>query len=264
MITTAISIPDEQWEAWLDAVGELNVTREIEVNARLLVQEEQLARRAQRLGIIISCARNLVSPEVALYFSDLTDNARQELAAGVLSLLVTLRENGVRAAMLGLGLERIQADTAAVEIADRIAFLRRVAPTADEQGINLCLPIRCPSEIPHSKGWDYAGNIIHDVMHAACRIGVNVLPGELDENFDVNEFLRKCGFQMGLLRFVYEPRFGEEFTPAQAQQWARMLRWHGFKGSVVFAPRNVQEDDISHVCRRIDDCAAGISAVYSS
>jgi hypothetical protein len=81
---------------------------------------------------------------------------------------------------------------------------------------------------------------------------VNVAPGELDETFDLDVFLRQCALHVQVIRLMYYPHHGDALSDTFHTQWAAGLRRHGFSGLVVFCPRVDDLDQLPGILGRAD------------
>ena len=141
----------------------------------------------------------------------------------------------------------------------RSAFLRRVIPMAGDCTVDLCLPVRCPLPFPHSRQWNVAANLLHDIMHPSLRLALDVLPFELPADFDPAAFVRRFCFQAGIVRFHHDAEAGEMPSREMLLPWWLALRRHNFRGVVVLKPRVVSAERIEPVCRRLDQLAGEIA-----
>ncbi len=237
MVTRAVGIQQAYWQEWLHALSGLSRLREVEVPASLLRESGLFLPAADRHGVRVKSVRDLLSPEVARYLGELSGNSLAALSESVIKEFAKYRLAGVETVGSGCGLEKLPAKEEEKALRMRVELLKRLAGAAADQGLVLCVPLRYPEEVPDSGDWVRVVNIVHDVMHPACRLAVNIFPGELDPEFDPMLFMRNCGFRLGLLRICYEPALGEGIGADEISAWAHALKWHGFRGNVVFAPR---------------------------
>ncbi len=252
MTTTALSIPDEHWDVWLDAVADTRYIRNLEVPAELVLGiDAQLPEKAGQAGLRVSFVRDLVAPEAARNATELADAPRHELIGNLCSRIKCAGDYGVILGTLEVGVGA--AGNSENDLARRVQFLRRLMPASAEAEVTIALPARYPPAYPGARQWENVGNIIHEVMHPNCKFAVDVFPAELAPDFDIPQFLRQCGYQMGVVRFNFEPALGEGFEPGKDELWARALQRHAFRGGVVFRPRNVvSEEAIIQVCKTVD------------
>ena len=254
MTTTALSIPDSNWNMWVEAVADTRYIRHLEVPAELVLSgDAALSETAAQSGLRVSFVRDLVAPEAARNATELADAPRHELIGNLCSRIKCAGDYGVSLGTLDVGVGNIPAENPEKELARRVQFLRRLMPAAAEAEVTIALPARYPPAYPGARQWENVGNIIHEVMHPECKFAVDVFPAELPPDFDIPQFLRQCGYQMGVVRFNYEPLLGEGFEPGQDELWARALQRHAFRGGVVFRPRNVEsEEAVKRVCTTAD------------
>jgi hypothetical protein len=255
MMHVAISVPDENLESWIETIAELANLRTVELSLHALTQRPEALRQASRQGIQVIGVRELIPGEIGRHFESVPAKVLTDAAMTLTGKLGQLRLAGAEFATLDLGLEATSEPAEAEGFDQRVKFLKRIVVPCNEQHMKLCLAVRYPPERPQSNAWRLAANIVHDTMHPACRLAVDFFPHEVGEKFDVSEFLRGCGFHLGLVRLHYEPMLGDELTEERVLAWARALRWHGFKGTVVLAPRISHIDALPGVCRRAEGWA---------
>jgi len=252
MITVGISVPQANAEVWLERIANLETLRDVELSAADIDEMRRLARRAERLGLHVPFARDLLPVELGRYLDELGPEARTELGAALGERLACCRELGATFISVGVGLDQVRADRAECAIRTRAALLRQVIPKADVHGASVCFPVRFPLAFPQSREWELATNVVHELMAPGCRLGVCVFPAELGSSFDVSRFLRSHGLQIGLIRFCYEPALGEALVPDELRGWARTLKRYGFRGGILLAPCGVAEDGIAAATRQTD------------
>ena len=252
MITCCVSASEDHWQDWLDAVGNLRRVRDVALPVSLLVTEPAIRTRAERLGLTVSHAQDLLPADVARYLSESPARGRKDVLSRLKDMLVQCRAAGARVVGFELGLDRIREAAFAQDLTDRVKLLRALMPVADSQKVTLCVQVRYPREFPHSKQWEYAGNLVHEVMHPCCRLGISMVPAELPADFDIGSFVRLYSFNLGALRFHYSPAMGETLGRESQARWAEALRRHGFKGLVVFCPKVKEPEGIPEASAAID------------
>ena len=260
MITCAVNVAENRWREWLDAVGNMTVVRDVEFPASLLINESNAMALAERYGLKVSHAQDLLPPEVARYLTESPLRGRDDVLPCLGNTLKQCRAGGVRSVSLEMGLDRIGEATLEQDLAERIKLLRSLMPVADSQRLTLCIQVRYPRAFPGSREWEYAGNLVHEVMNPCCRLAVNLVPSDFPQDFELRNFIRSCYFNIGIVRFHYDPALGENLTMDTQAEWAAVLQNHGFKGGVVFCPRVSGPDGIATACSQIDQWAA----LYSS
>lgn len=251
MLQAVISIPEMASAVWLTAVADMKRVRDVCLPANALLDPETPALCA-RLGLEIAVARELATRDIAPYLDEMPAPACEGLVTAILDALQRCREHGVRAAFLGCGLERISGERSEIALATRVDFLRKLMSRDDSSTLRLCLPVRYPQPSPGDREREWAGRIVHEVMHPDCRLALTVFPSELPTDFAVREAIRPVAFQLGLVQFSYEPMLGETIRPEVLRQWLTALRWHGYRGLVVFRPVLTDESWVEPVCERLD------------
>ena len=255
-MNVALSVPEKDCIDWFDALAETTRVRAAEIPVAALTEGTETIEDAAYRGINLSFVRDVLSAEESRYFSDIPRPARHAVAQTLSGRLSHCCRIGARTASMRLGLERIREQDEETEIAARVEFLKRIVTPLDSYGLTLCLNVRYPLERPGSREWDLAINIVHDVMHPMLRMGVDVFPGELPGEFDAMTFVRNTGMNLGVIRFVYEPGLGETMTHGDLTSWNEALRWHGFRGGIVFCPRQRRHTTLADICFEVDRWAA--------
>ena len=252
MINCAASIDATNWEIWLDAVANMPALREVEVPAELLLGEPRLLAAANQYGLQISYVRNLLPPHISRYLGESPARGREDIAASLRELLLKCEAAGSRMVSLDLGLDRMKEQSFDQDLAERVRLLRGLIPAADKYRMMLCLNVRHPRGYPASKEWEYAANLVHEVMHPACRLAVNVFPAECPADFNVDRFVGSCYYHIGVIRFHYDPALGESLVEEEQKQWSEALHRHAFKGAVIFCPTMISEDGVTDTVAAID------------
>lgn len=254
MTRIAVSVPDENAGEWIEAVAAMKRCRTIELSADTLSDRDAVALAA-RQGLLIGALRDLMPPEVGRHFADLSGTAQNRLVALLSARIRAASQAGAPVTSMRLGLDCIGHASIERDISIRAAFLKQLAAALDSQNVTLCLPLRCPPAYPTSREWDLAVNILQDAMHPRLRICLDIFPWELGTETDPAGFARKVGFHLGAVRLIYEPLLGETLPREFLKSWAAALRWHGFNGVAILAPRVRDPDFIGKVCRDIDVAA---------
>lgn len=252
MISCAVGVTEPQWRDWLHEVGNLKVVRDIELPVSLLAHDAEAMRQVENRGLRLVVAHDLLPADVARHLAESSTLDRGNVLACLEETLDHCRNAGARLVTLEMGLNRIAEAGAAEALAERVAFLRQLVPVADERRLTICVQVRTPRSFPGSREWEHAANVVHEVMHPACRLAVNLVPADLPGDFDIAAFVRSCTFHLGVLRFHYAPALGDALDGAALDAWHEVLLQHGFRGSMVFCPRVGGGAGIGEVCAGID------------
>jgi len=247
-----VSVAEADWEEWLHAVGNMKIVRDVELPVSLLAGDSNALKLAERYGLTVAHARDLLPSNTARYLGESPAAGRDDVLTCLKHALVRCRDAGARSVSLEMGLERIGDATFEQDLAVRVRLLRGLMPVADSHAVTVCVQVRHPPRFPGAKEWGCAGNLVHEVMHPRCRLALDVVPSELADGFVVEEFVRSCYFQAGGVRFHYDPSLGESPDPESQAEWAAALHRHGFRGPVVFRPRVTGEAMIAEACAGID------------
>jgi hypothetical protein len=259
MITCAVSVADEVWKAWFEAVGNMKAVRDLECSAAVLAAGAEPMALARRLGLRMAHARDLLPPDMARYLTESPARGREDVLACLKKALALCHGAGVSSVCLQLGLDRIGDATFQHDLGERVRLLRALIPDAERLKLTVCVRVRYPRAFPGSKEWEHAGSLVHEVMHPCCRLALDLVPAELTGSDGADAVLRAVGFNTGLIRLHYQPAAGEQLDPASQARWATALNQHGFKGGVVYCPRVTSEEAIRGAAAQIDAWAAAFA-----
>lgn len=260
MITCAVSVADEAWKAWFEAVGNMKAVRDLECSAAVLAAGAEPLALARRLGLRMAHARDLLPPDIARYLTESPARGRDDVLAYLKKTLALCHAAGVNSVCLQMGLDRVGESTFQHDFGERVRLLRALMSEADRLKLTVCVRVRHPRAFPGSKEWEHAGNLVHEVMHPCCRLALDLVPAELSGPEEVETILRAVCFNTGLVRLHYQPAVGEQLEPASQAQWAAALNRHGFKGGVVYCPRVGSEEAIGAAAAQIDAWAAAFAS----
>lgn len=252
MISCAISVAESQWSDWLREIGNLKVVRDIELPVSLLAQDADAMRAVENHGLRLVVAHDLLPAETARHLAESSGLDRGDVLTCLEETFEHCHNAGARFVTLEMGLNRVSEASADAELAGHIAFLRQLVPLADELRLTICVQVRTPRPFPGSREWEHAAYVVHEVMHPACRLAVNLVPADLPGDFDISAFVRSCTFHLGVLRFHYAPALGDVLDSVALDAWHEVLQQHGFRGSLVFCPRAAGDTGIGEACARID------------
>lgn len=236
MIECGIRIGSEDPMRWLREAVDVPGFREIAVSATTLETEPAVIGAIDAYALQVIYVHDLLPADIAAYVPENEEAIRGRTLDYIKMAIQRCRQIGARYTSLDLGLDRIGMGDISVGIAARANFAKAVTRLAHEAGLILCLPVRLPRYGRELHEWDYAANIVHEVQHDACRLVVDIFPAELSAGFDASEFVRSSCFRVGVLRFHYHPCLGEDMSVSQHEEWARVLRLHGFNGAVILCP----------------------------
>ena len=254
MISVAISMPEDGLATWIAAASNTESVREVELAAATLQTTKQIDNLLDKNGLRVVHVRQFLPNGFTRHFLERIGRSRNSVFVQLKTALVACRAHGARRVSLDLQLDQVAGPPAELDTGIRlqVSLIRPLLPAAIEAGITLCIPVRYPYPFPGSREWGAAENLVYEIMHPACRLGLNLFPAELDADFDLIPFLRNCFFHLDLIRLHYSPALGETLSRPQQESWADGLRRHGFKGCVIFCPVASGETGIRDACREVD------------
>ncbi len=248
MLSTAISVPEDGIETWIAALADTGSPRSVEVPLSALLRTPSMAPVLERNGLRIAGVTRTVPPGFTAHYLAADAAARRHLEQQLRGALHPCRTCGARRVLLEFEIEEIEhaGSASAAPLGQTAELLRVLLPNAVESGLVLCLPVRLPFPFPGARAWTTAGNLIHEVMHPACRLAVNLFPSELPPGFDLPTVLRDCFFHLESLRIHLAADAAAEVT--RHTRWATDLHRHGFRGAVVFCAQASSPEGIAAAC----------------
>lgn len=247
-----VNVEGENWRDILFAASNTKRIRSVEISAALLEHREELQELLNRYGMNVVHVRDLLPLDLGRYLMEVAEPLRKGIVNGCIETLFQCIDMGVQCVTCELGLDRIQVSRLEEEIQGRVHLLRRLAAAVDRKKINICIPVRHPRAYPTSKDWEYAGNIIHEVMHPQCRLTFNLFPTEFSPDFELKKFIRSIYLNAGILRFIYEPSMGERPEDWFSENWNGYLSEYGFAGPLVFRPAITDEEGAKAAFTAVD------------
>jgi len=259
VLSHSVSVDGDAWQDWLYAVGNTETIRSVELPADLLCGTPEVQDALAEYALSVRHVRDVIPPDVGRYLFESPDTTREEITREAISALTALADMGIESASLQLGLDRIPPEFLDTEIERRTVFIRRLLNAVDG-AVTLAFVLRCPRDFPSSKAWEYAGNLLHEVMHAKCRFRVDAYPSQISPDFDVADFVRSFYLHAGVVRLNWAPSVGEDLDGIEATTWTNALARHGFRGELVFSPSGLTElDRIRRACAEIDGFSARLA-----
>ena len=144
-----------------------------------------------------------------------------------------LTGSGIASATLDFGIER--AFTNPQLRANLIQFIKRLAPAIIPAPFPVLLPVRIPF-YANEQGRDYA-IFLRDLVISNCAFSLDIHPHELaGQTFSPASFLRPLRFDIGLIRFIYEPAIGNRLVEKVLEPWLKYLQEIEYRGDIIFCP----------------------------
>ena len=256
MITVAIRIAENGLDAWLAGLGTLLTIREVDLSAASAGNRPLLAT-LERNGLRVAHVGQFLPSGFSTFFAELEPAGREPFLAHVKTAALACLQAAPRRLSLELDFRyAAHSSPAGNDVhAAWAMLLRRLLPLTSDPGVVLCLPVSLPPAVPGSRELAVVGNLLYEIMHPACRLALDVYPGELPPDFDSFRFLRDCLSHLEMVRFHYVLALGETLEERLAANWAETLRRHGFKGVVVFAPQVTGDEGVRAACATADNLA---------
>jgi hypothetical protein len=126
-----------------------------------------------------------------------------------------------------------------------IKFIKRLAPAIIPVPFPLFLPVRIPFHTDE-QGSDYAF-FLRDLVVNNIALSLDIHPHELaGHNFTPESFLRQLRFDIGLIRFIYEPETGNRLVKKVLFPWLEYLEKIDYKGDIIFCPASGDNEIFEH------------------
>ncbi len=253
MISSSIRVREEEWFDWIRAVGDTLLMRQVELPARLLLADPAVKGALEHYGLRVHHVRSLLPEAIGPYLFETSQKVRHEAQQQAVQSLRRLGAAHVKSASLDLGLERIRPKQLEEGLQIRLQFLNELLPAAADEGLKLCIVVRLPRPFEGSKSWELAGNLMHDsCLPASCRLALDLVPANMEKDFDINDFIRTYCLHVEVIRFHYSPMWGDDLEAMRESEWLAALRRYGFRGEFVFCPQLAENDTVDQVCQGID------------
>lgn len=129
--------------------------------------------------------------------------------------------------------------------ANLIQFIKRLAPAIIPAPFPVLLPVRIPFHA-EEQGTDYA-NFLRNLVISNCAFSLDIHPHELaGQTFDPASFLRPLRFDIGLVRFIYEPAIGNRLVEKVLAPWLEYLTEIEYRGDIIFCPASGDHEIFEH------------------
>jgi hypothetical protein len=144
-----------------------------------------------------------------------------------------MNSSGIATATLDFGIERAFANPQLRT--NLIQFIKRLAPAIIPAPFPVLLPVRVPFYAAE-QGTDYA-IFLRDLVISNCALSLDIHPHELaGQTFSPASFLRPLRFDIGLIRFIYEPAIGNRLVEKVLAPWLKYLQKIEYRGDIIFCP----------------------------
>jgi hypothetical protein len=237
MHEVAVRIGMTDWREWLLSVADTQRLRRLELPAELLEpQAAATLRLLEHLGLSVLHVADAIPANLSRYASE---SGLAENEAGLAALVRSTRarlQGRTHFSSLDLGLDRLQAEGVEEGLRRRGRFLRTLLGGLEASGVTLAVRVRLPRPFAGSHEWEWAANLLHDVVGAPAGLALDVVMSDLLEESDVEALLRECAAHLAVVRLHFRWRWGESPTDAVWERWCGALRHHPGRLGVVFCP----------------------------
>ena len=238
MHDVAVRIGMADWREWLLSLADTRSLRRLELPAELLDPDGAAALRLiEHLGLSVLHVADAIPPNVGRYASE---SGLVHNEAGLAALVRSARDRlGGRVCFtsLDLGLDRLGAEGVEEGLRRRAHFLRALLDGLGTPGMTLAVRVRLPRPFPGSHEWEWAGNLLHEMVGTQAGLALDVALSDLPEEFDVEALLRECSAHLAMVRLHFRWRWGESPADAAWKRWCSALRHHPGRLGVVFCPQ---------------------------
>ena len=126
-----------------------------------------------------------------------------------------------------------------------IQFIKRLAPAIITAKFPVLLPVRVPFHAG-TKGVDYT-HFLRGLVISNCAFSLDIHPHELaGQTFDPASLLRPLRFDLGLIRFIYEPAIGNRLVEKLLIPWLEYLKTIEYRGDIIFCPASGDHEIFEH------------------
>ena len=157
--------------------------------------------------------------------------------------------------IIDFGLEEVLYEPGRFEQLTR--FLTGFALDLHMSGCRLALPVRVPNPVAGLE--EMCLKLKSATMLPGLCFSLDVHPHEPGGRLEPGEVLRWLKFDMGVLRFIYEPETGNRMTVNAVRPWIHELEKLPFKGQICFCPRRCTEElllnEVSQLKELLEDLA---------
>lgn len=238
MHEAAVRLTSSDWREGLLRVADTRTLRLVEFPGDVLEAESgEAIRWLEHLRLSVLHVADALPATLGRYASEagLTENA-DALAALLHGVRLRL-QGGVRLTSVDVGLNRLQSEDFEGGLRRRVHLLRRLIHELEPLGVAVAVRVRMPRPFAGSHEWEWAGNLLHELLDEHCCLAVDVAMPDLPEAFDPESLLRDCSSHLALLRLHFRWGWGESPDATAWQRWAAALRHHAGPLGIVFCPQ---------------------------
>lgn len=116
----------------------------------------------------------------------------------------------------------------------RIELIKKVSVLAFANNIRIDLPLRMPFILDDIAQFHI--KFLKEAISPSVALSIDIHPHELSRDFSVEQLMRWSKFDIGTIRFIYEPEAGNRIVKQHILPWIKFLSKNGYKGEIFFAP----------------------------
>ena len=116
----------------------------------------------------------------------------------------------------------------------QLDFIRLLSRYFFYRNITLNLPVRIPAA-----GTDFSHRfprVIQDIFTGKTRLSIDIHPHELNSGTPPEQLMKHYSFDLGVIRFIYEPEAGNKLVKSNLKPWFDYLDEIAFTGKIYFTP----------------------------
>ena len=146
---------------------------------------------------------------------------------------IQVKHPNISSATLDFGIERSFNNTQLHT--NLIQFIKRLAPAIIPARFPILFPVRIPFNAEEQGG--YYAKFIRDLVISNTAFSLDIHPHELaGQIFAPDSLLRPLRFDIGLVRFIYEPAIGNRLVEKALTPWLEYLTKIEYQGDIIFCP----------------------------
>jgi hypothetical protein len=213
----------------------------VEISGGILANEQTmnspLFTQAERIHL-----RRLVESPVTRTITEHSEKIKQSFI-NHFSNIIQISRSDITSTTFDFGIEQSLSNPQLR--AQLIHFIKRLAPAIIPAPFTILLPVR----VPFHAGENSTGqaNFLRDLVVSNIAFSLDIHPHELaGHQFDPASFLRLLRFDIGLIRFIYEPATGNRLVEKVLSPWLDYLVQIDYRGDIIFCPASGDHEIFEH------------------